>query len=55
LRRCCALRWLRGKNRRVAVGFPLHALFEPASHPFAAFGFDFHFDFSQGEVPLHLI
>jgi hypothetical protein len=49
------LRWLRGKNRRVAVGFALQALFEPAPHPFAAFGFDFRFDFSQRELPLHLI
>jgi hypothetical protein len=49
------LRWLRGKNRAVPVGFALQALFESVPHPFAAFGLDFHFNLSQGELPLHLI
>lgn len=52
-RRCCAWRWLRGKNRRVAVGFALQALFEAPPHPFAAFGLDCQFNLLQGEFPLH--
>jgi hypothetical protein len=49
------LRWLRGKNRGVAVSFALQARFEPAPHPFATFAFDFQFDLSQGELRLWLI
>jgi hypothetical protein len=49
------LRWLRGENRVVAVGFALQALFESAPHPFATFAFDFQFDLSQGELRLCLI
>jgi hypothetical protein len=49
------LLWLRGKNRGVAVGFVLQALFQPAPHPFAAFGFDCLFEFAQRECPSCLI
>ena len=54
-RRCCALLWLWGENRGVAVGLALQALFEPAPHPFAPFGFDFQFDLAQRESTSFLI
>ena len=47
-RRCWALRWLRGENPAVAVGFLLEFFFEAAPHPLAAFGLDSGFDLTQG-------
>src|SRR4051794_10988493 len=47
LRRCCALRWLRGENRAVAVGLLLQLLLQSLPHPFATLGFNFQFHLSQ--------
>jgi len=48
LRRCWALRWLRGKNSAVAVSLLLEFFFEATPHPLAAFGLDGGFDLTQG-------
>ena len=48
LRRGWALRWLRGENPAVAVGFLWEFFFEAAPHPLAAFDLDGGFHFTQG-------
>jgi hypothetical protein len=35
---------LRGKNPTLSVGFLLEPVLQSSPGPFAAFGFDFHFD-----------